>query len=81
VGPNYTSNGAKITELTHDADCILILGKQSDIEGTDREQAMKRKTLELYRRNLRHIDIVTFDELLDRAKYIVSASNFLLPTT
>lgn len=68
---NYTADGNKITDFTHDVECILIIGSQSDISGSDREKAMKLKTLELYRRNLRNIDIILYDELFERAKFIV----------
>jgi hypothetical protein len=71
AGVNYTANGTKISEAAHDVECILIIGRHSDIDGSDREIAMKAKTLELYRRNLRNIDIILFDELFERAKYIV----------
>ena len=72
---NFTSAGKKITEATHDAECLLVIGLLSSIDGTDRDIAMKLKTLELFRRNLRHIEIITFDELLDRASFIVSTSS------
>lgn len=68
----YTTDGNKITDLTHDVECILIIGSQSELTGSDREKAMKLKTLELYRRNLRNIDIVLYDELFERAKFIVT---------
>jgi len=71
---NYTSEGNKVTDLTHDVECILIIGSRSDLSGSDREKAMKLKTLELYRRNLRNIDIVLYDELFERAKFIVRDS-------
>lgn len=71
---NYITEGNKITDLTHDVECILIIGSRSDLSGSDREKAMKLKTLELYRRNLRNIDIVLYDELFERAKFIVRDS-------
>ena len=73
---NFTAEGVQITEAAHDVECILVIGTQGGIDGTDRELAMKRKTLELYRRNLRHIEIVLFDELFERAKYIVATSKY-----
>jgi hypothetical protein len=71
--PQFTGSGDRIAEATHDVECILIIGSRSNITGTAREQAMKFKTLELYRRNLRNIDIILYDELLERAKYIVAS--------
>ena len=71
AGHNYTSNGERIVEAAFNVECILIIGKYSNIQGTDRERQMKSKTLELYRRNLRNIDILLYDELYDRARFIV----------
>jgi hypothetical protein len=73
AGPNYTSDGKKINDAAHDVECILIIGQFSSIEGNDRERAIKFKTLELYRRNLRNIEILLYDELYDRARFIVEA--------
>jgi hypothetical protein len=39
-----------------------------------KEDLIKKKTFELFRRNSRTIEIVTYDELLERAKFIVSDS-------
>lgn len=72
--PTYLQDGSRLREASYDVECILVIGRQSSITGNDRDRAMKRKTLELYRRNLRNIDIVTFDELLERARFIVSSS-------
>jgi hypothetical protein len=46
---------------------ILIIGHTSELAGFDQKNAF-----ELFRRNLRNPDIITFDELEERAKYIVS---------
>jgi hypothetical protein len=70
-GHNYTSSGERIVEAAYNVECILIIGKHTNIQGTDREIQMKSKTLELYRRNLRNIEILLFDELYDRARFIV----------
>lgn len=71
---NYTDKGELITEATLNVECILIIGMHSNISGNDREQKMKSKTLELYRRNLRNIDVILYDELYERAKYIVEGT-------
>jgi hypothetical protein len=70
-GNNYTTEGDLVTEHAYDVECILIIGDHSNIDGSQREKLMKSKTLELYRRNLRSIEILTYDELFERAKYIV----------
>lgn len=61
-----------IEEKTIDPKTILIIGQTSQFSGTDRESKIKAKTFELYRRNSRNIEIVTFDELYDRASFIVN---------
>ena len=66
-----------IREETFDAECILIIGSLSSIEGSDKEKAIKRKTLELYRRNLKNIDILFYDELLERSRYIVKSAEVI----
>lgn len=71
---SFTSGGKRIWEATHDVECLLIIGKLSSIDGSERDIEMKLKTLELFRRNLRNIEIVTYDELLERAAFIVSTS-------
>ncbi|HHQ6722387.1 TPA: Shedu immune nuclease family protein [Serratia fonticola] len=74
---NYTAAGEIISERTYDAECILIIGSLSSIEGSEREKAIKRKTFELYRRNLKNIDIICYDELLERARFIVRSAELL----
>lgn len=74
---NYTSDDSLITEETYDTECILIIGSLSGLEGTPKELAIKRKTLELYRRNMKNIDILFYDELLERAKFIVQSAEVL----
>lgn len=77
---NYTSDGSLISEETHDAECILVIGTISSISGNDREKQIKRKTLELYRRNLKNINILFYDELLERAKFIVRSAEVIEST-
>ena len=71
---NYTAKGQRNIEVTHDVECILIIGQFSNIKGSDRERAIKLKTLELYRRNLRNIEILLYDELYERVRFIVEGS-------
>ncbi|QLY53508.1 DUF4263 domain-containing protein [Citrobacter freundii] len=74
---NYTAEGNLINERTCDPECILIIGTLGDISGTDREKLIKKKTFELYRRNLKNIDIICYDELLERAKFIVRSAEII----
>jgi hypothetical protein len=46
---------------------ILIIGSTNQLEGFD-----KKNAFELLRGNLRNPDLITFDELYERAKYIVA---------
>ena len=67
----YTQDGKKIHETSCDVDCILLIGNSSQFVGDNKESSIKKNTIELYRRNMRNIDILFFDELLERAQFIV----------
>lgn len=67
----YADDGHKITEETYDVDCILVIGSSSQFAGDDKESAIKSSTLELYRRNMKSIEILLYDELFERTKFIV----------
>lgn len=67
----YNDKGDLITENTCDVDCILLIGSSSQFKGNNKESIIKANTIELYRRNMRNIEIIFFDELLERAKFIV----------
>jgi len=66
----------EITQRSFDSRTILIIGSWTEISddpvGTKR---IKEKTFELFRRDSRNIDIVTFDELYERASFIVNNEN------
>ncbi len=68
----FDGEGNPIYQSTYNPKAILIIGNTKQFEGENKESLMKRKTFELYRRNSRDIEIVTFDELLEKAKFIVS---------
>ena len=62
--------------LTADPKLILIIGKLYDLGQNIQELKNKkiiRETFELFRRDSRNIEIITFDELYERASYIVSS--------
>ena len=81
-GKNYNKQGELINQETHDPKTILIIGNTKEFQGEDFISSIKRKTFELFRRNLRNIEIFTFDEMLDRARFIVrERNNFLEPET
>jgi hypothetical protein len=51
---------------------ILVIGSSREFEddAQARDAAIKRDTFELFRRESRTIDIITYDELLERARFI-----------
>jgi hypothetical protein len=69
---NYDRHGGVITQRTHDPRCMLIVGAQEQFEGTDREKEIKLRTFELFRRDSRNIEILTYTELFERAHFIVN---------
>ena len=52
---------------TYEPRGILVVGHLAQLD-----HANKRATFELYRRNLLNPEIITYDELLARAKYTVA---------
>jgi hypothetical protein len=68
---NFNEDGDLITQSTYDPKTILIIGHSDQFAGNDRMSKIKAKTFELYRRNMRNIEIFTYDELHDRAQFIV----------
>lgn len=69
----YGSEGNIITQKAYDSKVILLIGhwKQLEDSKNDLEREIKKKTFELFRTDSRNIEILTYDELYDRAKYIV----------
>ncbi|MBY5554143.1 Shedu immune nuclease family protein [Rhizobium leguminosarum] len=73
TGQNYDKSGnRRLAARTRDPKAILVIGRRRDIEGdgSARDAEVRRDTFELFRRDTRNLDIVTFDELLDRARFI-----------
>lgn len=69
---NYDNNGEIIVQNSYDSKTILIIGNWSEInKDTAKNQEIKKKTFELFRQNSKNVEIITFDELYDRAKFIV----------
>lgn len=68
----FDSMGNLVVERTIDPKTILIIGNTSQFKGNERDSRIKAKTFELYRRNSRNIEIITYDELYDRASFIVN---------
>lgn len=71
----FDSLGKRINQRTADPKCILIIGSADQFEGNDKEISIKLKTFELFRRDSRNIEILTYDELYERAEFIVNQAN------
>jgi hypothetical protein len=61
-----------LTARTRNAKSILVIGSRDEFSRSENSRTTKviRDTFELFRRDNRSIDIVTFDELLERARFI-----------
>ena len=69
---NYDDNGETIVQNSYDSKTILIIGNWSEINKDNaKNQEIKKKTFELFRQNSKNVEIITFDELYDRAKFII----------
>lgn len=64
--------GEPIEQKAYDSKVILIIGDWSELEKSlsTQERNIKKKTFELFRRDSKNIEILTFDELFERACYI-----------
>lgn len=72
-GNLFDSAEQLITQKSYDSKVILILGSWNELsEDSPKLKAIKEKTFELFRRDSRNVEILTYDELLDRATYIIS---------
>ena len=74
VGEHYRRDGReRLHARTKKPKTILVIGSTSEFSKTDnvRDREIMLDTFELFRRECRSIDIVTFDELYERAKFIV----------
>lgn len=75
-GQFYDLNGNTIRQKTYDAKTILIIGSWSELKSdSECDRQIKEKTFELFRRDLRNVEIITFDELYERAFFIAHHSN------
>jgi Domain of unknown function (DUF4263) len=72
TGEHYNKAGTELLARTRNAKSILVIGSRDEFSrGEDTRAAnIMRDTFELFRRETRSIDIITFDELLERALFI-----------
>jgi len=68
----YKSGTRRLEARTRDAKTILVIGNRAEFDKSDnlRDATIKSDTFELFRRDTRTLEIITFDELFDRAKFI-----------
>jgi hypothetical protein len=72
-GEHFDRTGSTtLSARTRNARSILVIGSGAAFGGFDdaRGANVRRDTFELFRRECRSIDIITFDELLERARFI-----------
>jgi Domain of unknown function (DUF4263) len=72
-GEHFDKSGTRRLEMrTRDAKTILVIGTRAEFgaNGNLRDAQIMRDTFELFRRDTRSLEIVTFDELLERAVFI-----------
>ncbi|ASR10755.1 MULTISPECIES: Shedu immune nuclease family protein [Rhizobium] len=76
-GEHFDRNGGSLLEArTRNAKTILVIGSRDEFtrSRSARDARIMRDTFELFRRETRTIDIVTFDELFDRARFITRSA-------
>ena len=68
---NFDDTGQLIKQRTVDPKSVLVIGSSDQFAGEDKENQIKARTFELFRRDSRNVEIITYDELYERAKFIV----------
>ena len=76
----HDSSGNPIIQKAYDSKVILILGhwKQLKESSSELESEIKKKTFDLFRNDSRNIEIITYDELYDRARFIVEGEKTVI---
>lgn len=69
-GDHWNKDGHKLAARTRNAKSVLVIGSREEFSKNERDAQIMLDTFELFRRENRTIDILTFDELLERAKFI-----------
>lgn len=74
--PAMTRDGERIEQLTADPKALLVIGDDTAFQASSkREEQLKLRTFELFRRDTRNVEIVTFTELFERASFIVAKAD------
>lgn len=67
---------SEISQRSYDSRTILVVGHWGQIANDPiGQKRVKEKTFELFRRDSRNVDMVTYDELYERAMFIVHNEN------
>ena len=77
AGEHYKKDGTeKLEARTRNARSILVIGSKAEFARAEnsRDATVMADTFELFRRECRGIDIVTYDELLERARFITRSA-------
>ncbi|MCZ4271489.1 Shedu immune nuclease family protein [Maritalea porphyrae] len=67
---HWNKDGKKLTARTRNTKSVLIIGSRSEFSNNERDAQIMYDTFELFRQETRTVDILTFDELLERAEFI-----------
>ena len=69
-------DGEPLEQKAFDSKVILIIGNWNELDDSSNtlERDIKMKTFELFRRDSRNVEILTFDELYERATFIVEGN-------
>lgn len=72
-------NGEPVKQKAYDSKVILIIGDWKELDKTESslEKEIKKKTFELFRRDSRNVEILTFDELYERAHFIAEGEKVI----
>lgn len=73
---SLTRDGERIEQLTADPKALLVIGDDTAFQADNkREEQLKLRTFELFRRDTRNVEIVTYTELFERASFIVAKAD------
>ncbi len=71
----YDDAGNAIFQRPVDSKVVLIIGRWDTLQGSEQVRAVKTLTFERFRRDSRNVEIITYDELFERAQFIVEGGS------
>lgn len=81
IGTRITSRDAEGAEIFGDVTYLfrprsfLVIGDLGQLVGVGGDHPEKIRSFELFRRHLTHPEVVTFDELLERARWLIDSTH------